>query len=191
MNEEGEISAKKVTQISEIQPIGEQRGQMIKTRDSISSLVEPPLISACEMFWDNNIRTLESSANKNDIGRGASIAIDWESLSDDNRKIAKEYGKLLENYDGKSAVLLTIPVTERASSEDIEQEADKIAANFMKQSATWVPSYSLEEVRGFYEIDPDDSDFGIESFVNLGFYYDERGQKFYLSEEHFNKIKEL
>ncbi len=181
---------KEATPIAEIKAIGESRGQMIKTRDEIIKLVEPPLVPACEHFWDLNIRTLESSANANDVGSYAGIAIDYDSLSDENKRIARESADLLEDYDGKPAINFKIPVTNETTLEEIKQRASAFAEGFKKQKASWIPSYSLGQMREIYDSDPDDNEFGPEAFVKEGWYYDIKNQKFYLSEEHFKKVNE-
>ena len=54
--------------ISEVEPIAEGRGRHVRTREELKNLVEIPLLATCEELYDKNIRTLSTSANKNDIG---------------------------------------------------------------------------------------------------------------------------
>lgn len=192
MDETGGIEAGQQTHtsITEIKPIERNRNEMIKTRDEIREYVEPPLVDACERFWDMNVRTLSSSANSKDVGYQAYIIVDFNSLSEENKQIAQESGKLLENYDGRPAVDIEIPVNETTTAEEIKAKADAIAEKFKKQKATWIPSYTLQDVRKWYGIEPEDDKYGIEDFKEEGFYYDPEGKKFYLSEEHFQKASE-
>lgn len=189
MSENNEIPIKTIP-ISEIKAIKETRGQMFKTRDEIAKHVESPLVPACERFWDLNIRTLESSANSENIGGDAGIVIDYDSLSDENKKIAKESADFLENYDGRPAIHFKIPVTKETTLEDVKHQASAFAEHFRKQKASWIPSYSLSQMRKTYDCDPNDNEFGPEDFINEGYYYDNESQKFYLSEEHFQKANE-
>ena len=55
--------------LEKVQPIEESAGQKI-TRENIREFVEAPLVEACEIFYDKNIRTLSSSANRKDIEKG-------------------------------------------------------------------------------------------------------------------------
>src|ERR1035437_10524830 len=74
--------------ISEMSAI-EESGYSPTTRESLSKLVEAPLLEACEDLYDKNIRTAMSSANKKDIEYGghAYIDIDFDSLSEENKAI--------------------------------------------------------------------------------------------------------
>ena len=67
--------------ISEIEGNGLQR-QMIVERDQIGEIVEPALVKACEVLYDKNIETIESSANSDDVVyRGsAGIGIHYTTL---------------------------------------------------------------------------------------------------------------
>lgn len=188
MNEDCEVQIKKAAPIAEIEAIEESRGHMIRTRDEICKYVEPPLVPACEHFWDLNIRTLSSSANAKDIGRKAFILIDYNSLSDENKKIAEESADLLENYDGRPAIDFKIPITNETTLEQVKEQALVFAGRFKKQKASWIPSYALQQMREIYGGDPDDSKFGPEAFIEDGiWYYDSESKKFYLSEEHLKK----
>ncbi|MGN1269579.1 MAG: hypothetical protein ACI4UU_01750 [Clostridia bacterium] len=104
--------------ISEIKPIDEKGINLLKrddAKDVINKIIEPPLRKACSIFMKKGIRTLMSSANKNnvlkqgekpvekedlfenriitdpapmfdEVGKGyAWIMIDFNSLSDENK----------------------------------------------------------------------------------------------------------
>lgn len=192
MDEVGDIETRQQVQtpIKEIKPIQRNRNQIIETKDDIKEYVESPLVEACEHFWDVNVKTLSSSANTKDVGHEACIIIDYNSLSEENKQIAKESGKFLEDYDSRPAVDIRIPISETTTAEEIKTKACEIAGRFKKQKATWIPSYTLQEVRLKYGIEPEDNRYGVGDFKEEGFYYDSEGKKFYLSEEHFQKAKE-
>lgn len=185
-----EIGQQSQVPVKEVEAIERSRNEMILTRDEIKEYVESPLVDACERFWDLNVRTLSSSANSKDVGSKASIIIDYDSLSERNKQTAKESGELLEKYDGRPAVNILIPVNEATTVDEIKGRASKIVSRFEKQKAIWIPSYSLQEMRGIYGIDPDDKEYGVNWFAGGNFYYDPKGEKFYLSEEHFKKATE-
>ena len=192
MDEPGakEIGQQIQTPITEVKAIERSRNSMITTREEIREYVETPLVDACERFWDLNVQTLSSSANAKDVDRKAYIIIDYGSLSDANKKIADESGEKVDNYDGRPAVDIVIPVTKETTAEEIKQKTSEIADRFQKQKATWVPSYSLQEMRQIYAYDPNDEEYGVEGFVREGYFYDAEGKRFYLSGEHFRKTKE-
>lgn len=176
--------------IAEIKAIEETRNQMFKARDEIAKHVELPLVPACEHFWDLNVATLASSANVKDVNSEAYVLIDYDSLSDENKKIAKESAEFVENYDGRHAINFKIPITNETTLEQVRQSANAFAERFKKQRASWIPNYSLQQMREIYSGDPNDTKFGAEAFVKDGWYYDSEGQRFYLSEEHSKKANE-
>jgi len=178
------------TPILEIKAIQQSRNEMIRTKEKIREFVEPPLVNACEHLWDLNVRTLSSSANAKDIDYEAYVIIDFDTLSEQNKITAQEEGKLLDDYDGKPAVIMEIPVTQQTTAEELKEKFSAKADRFEKQRATWIPSFSLQEIKHVYFIDPDDEQYGINNFVEDGLYYDPEGKRFYLSEEHFQKATE-
>jgi len=185
-----EVGQQTHTSVREIKAILRDRNEQITARDEIKAYVEPPLVDACERFWDMNVMTLSSSANSKNIGYEAYIIIDYNSLSEENKEIAKNSGEFLEDYDGRPAVGFLIPVSEPTTPEEIKAKADEVASRFQKQKATWIPSYTLQEMRQWYGIEPDDDEFGVVDFEEADFYYDSKSKKFFLSEEHFQKTKE-
>ena len=176
--------------ISEVEPIEESTNRMIVTKAQIKKLVERPLVPACEIFWDKNVETLSSSANRKNIDRTAFIVLNFDSMSAENQAIAKEFSDPIE-HDGMRTVNIEIPIKgESVTVEEIERKAVEIAEKFKKQKMTWAPRYTIEQLREIYTIDPDDESFGVDGFVKEGYYYDEDSKLFYLSEEHFKKATE-
>lgn len=192
MSEDGGVETGKIVQtpIREVKAIERNRNEMIISRAEIKEYVEPPLVKACERLWDLNVRTLSSTANAKDVGRTAGIIIDYNSLSERNKIFAKENCELIEDYDGRPAVNIIIPVEEATTSEDLEGKSLEIVSKFQKQKATWIPSFSIQQIRQVYAIEPDDEKYGVDAFIEEGYYYDQEGKKFYLSEEHYKKAIE-
>ncbi len=193
MDEESktETVSQQPLKLSEIEPIERSGGQLFITREQIKDYVEPSLISACEELYDKNICTISSSANRKDVEVGeAYIDIVFGSLSPQNQKIAKKLGKAFKTYEGSERIKLAISVNEDSEVSDIQQKAKEIAHQFKKQPMTWVPRYTLGQMREIYGIDADDERHGVGSFVDEGFYYDGKGKLFYMSEEHYRKVVE-
>ena len=151
-------------------------------------LVEPLLVFAAERFWDLNIRTLSTSANAKDIGHTGYIIIDYNSLSDENKKIAEEHGELIPNYDGFPVIKFSLPITPETSTQSIQKQSDLFADKFKKQKAHWIPSYTLAEISKKYNAYHNEPELTPEFLIEQGLYYDKEGDKFYLSEEHFQKV---
>lgn len=158
-NFEQRIERPKISSLAEVPAIQESKNQMITRRDQIKDFVERPLLGACEDMWDKNIRTLSTSANKEDIEVGeAYIIIDFDSLSEENKKVAQKLAEPMD-YDGMRAVKIIIPVSETITTDDISQRAAEIAGAFKKQPATWVPKYTLAYLKKVFRIDPKDTRF--------------------------------
>ena len=158
--------------IASLSPIERSAGEVL-TREAIKDIVEPALVKACEHLYDKNIRSISSSANQKDVASGnAYIEIDYDSLSDENRKIADELCEVYE-YDGNKIAIIKIPVNENSTIEDIERQGLVITEKFQKQSASWIPTFPGDE----------------ETAKTQGLFFDPEESLMYLSEEHYRKAK--
>ncbi len=172
--------------INQIEPIGLSRGSLIKNREKLTEVVEAPLLGACKILYDKNIETTESTANSNDIKAGrAGIVINYDSLSEENKKIAQENCEISNHPDGHTAAEIKILINENSTVEEIGREAEEIANKFEKQKLIWSPTFTLEQIKNLYGI-AQEEDYPPEMFYQ--FYYDPQTQLFYVSEEHFHKI---
>jgi len=179
----------KISSLAKVLAIQESRNQMITTRDQIISFVEQPLLGACEDMWDKNVRTLSTSANQKDIEVGeAYIIIDFDSLSEENKKAAQQLAEPID-YDGMKAIKIPISVSETTTTDEISRKAAEIAGTFKRQPATWIPKYRLEYLKKAYGIAPEETDYDDPS-VWEGYYYDPKEKVFYMSEEHYKKANE-
>lgn len=172
--------------------IEKSRNQLVRKRSDLSKLVEKPLLLACEILYDKNIRTYSTSANQKDFGHGAYIILDYDTLSSENRRIAEQHGKVIA-YDSGKAVKITLPITEATKVSELEAKSIGIAKQFKTQEATWIPSYSFKDmllqVYAGPENAPSGHEFTIENFVKeWSMFYDEKGKRFYHSKEHFDKV---
>ena len=173
--------------IGEIKPI-EESHTVVRNREQLKELVEGPLLSACEELYDKNIRTLSTSANEKDIQYGtAHLIIDFDSLSEENKKVGEQLGEI-HPADETNQLVIKIPIAESSTADEIREFAESIAHKFEKQPMTWAPSYTLEQMRQVYGIDPKDETYGVEAFGDQ-FYYDLERKLFYHSEEHAQKSK--
>lgn len=93
---------------------------------------------------------------------------------------------ILLDYDGMRAIKILIPVSETTTTEEISREASEIASKFQKQSATWIPKYTLALLKEAYGIGLEETEYDDPS-VWEEYYYDTEAKVFYLSEEHYKK----
>lgn len=173
--------------LSSIEPICEGRNFVIESREQIKKFVELPLLKACEELYDKNIQTLSSSANEKDIKSGeAYIIINYDTLSDGNKKIAESFAMPTE-YDSFNAVKIVIPVNKNTQFEEINQEAMRIADKFEKQAMKWARKYTLEQLKEMYAIPKDDHESDSPSEWEDRFVYNPKDKMFYISKEHLLK----
>lgn len=194
MSSEGQKPEKKPITIAETPAIEATRNQVIRSRESIKDIVEGPLVSACEEFYDKNIRTLGTTANAKDIEMGyGTIILDYDHLSADNKIIAQKFAEP-EEYDEMQAVIIKIPITPSSTFEDIAREANHIAEAFKPQAATWIEEQTLtfEQMKAFYGITDQYPDLKPQDLIDPEdknvWYYDTQTELFYPGEELFRKV---
>jgi len=203
--------------LANVLAIGEEH-LIPETKEQLKNIIELPLLSACEELYEKNINTLASSANQQDIERGeVYILIDFDTLSDENKKISLNYAESKQDdghWGGGKTVRITIPVSESSTLNKISLKALEIVRAFRKQPATWIPTYKklpikLEDIRDIFygpkdpeyddptasgwqrnglNYDPEKKVFYDSKFKEL--YYDKNEDIYYLSEEHYRKASE-
>ncbi|OIP57625.1 MAG: hypothetical protein COX79_04595 [Candidatus Levybacteria bacterium CG_4_10_14_0_2_um_filter_36_16] len=201
MSELGEGPSTNNTTIETVRAIPESRNQIITKREEIPTLVELPLVEACENLYDRNIQTLSSSANSNDINPEnpdnsfANIIIDYNSLSGENKKIVEiliKDGKadMIGNYDNRAVVRLRFPLARGTQVKELQEVSVWISEQFRKQPMTWAPTMNVDDVAKMYmseevkDVDPQ------KLAEEIGYYYSPEEKLFYLSEEHYKKVKD-
>lgn len=194
------------TKISEIPPIEENRNQVILKADMLDELIEYPLLRPCRDLWSKGIQTLTSSANQKDLEIGhTDLIIDWDSLSEENKDIAKSVATKIglgdipflrkedvlervvliepeKRYDGRGFIEIAIPVDKNSTAQDIESQVSEITDQFKEQPAKWVKGISYNKLREYYQLKPEDA-MTREDFVNSGYYLDQSSGLFYRSKE--------
>ncbi len=177
--------------LSSVEKIERENNVMIKNREQLSSLIEPPLLSACQELYDKNIRTLSSSANRNNPD--VYITIDFDSLSENNKRIAESLGEVKFNVETNTNTMhITLPVTLENNIEEVSLVALDMAHKFNKQPLTW-GTHTLGDLRSMYGYSPEDEEMQVENFANGepdSYYYDPMTKLFYESEELYKKANE-
>lgn len=191
MNEINESLRSNTQRITEIKAI-EEGSITFQSRTEIARYVEKPLVSACEHFWDIGIKTLMSSANSRNIGNTAYIDLDYNSLSEENKKIAENLlgQKGMMHGDEPTPVIKIniLPITTETTIDKVKEKADEIANRFKKQKAIWISAMTLQDLRKIYTGDPNNTEFKIKDFTN--YFYDNKTELFYNNKESYNKAHE-
>jgi hypothetical protein len=123
------------TLITSVQAI-EEGGLMPERVEDLEKLVEAPLLDACKILYNKGIETIFTSANKKDVLSGyAHIAIDYEKLSEENKKIALTLGELGKAHGSieRQAVYVKIPINENSTVGEIRKDSIRIAQEFKQQ----------------------------------------------------------
>lgn len=187
--------------IKDIDPIAKS-GISIKRKTQLSNVVERPLLKACRILYDKNIRIVMSSANLQNIGEGAHILIDYDSLSEENKRIGLRLGtlsppapvqqlKTVVPVKPCSTIRISIPISRGSTPViEIEREAVKIANYFKHQKMTWVERYTYNQICLLIGWPASKRTPPNILAKMAGYYYSSREKLFYLSEEHYRKSHE-
>jgi hypothetical protein len=122
--------------LSEVEPIEEGMIDPVMSGRELETLVEYPLLEVAKDFISKGIKTHSSSANKNDLISGkVYIILDFDSLNDNNKKIAEKYEIYEQQYFKKEKfVKISIPVNINTVVGDIRKDFSLIASEFEDQS---------------------------------------------------------
>lgn len=172
-------------------PMIDKGRELVQTKKQLKEIVELPLLAACEDLYDKNIRTLASSANKKDIAAGqAHILIDFDSLSEENKQIARKFAAPKQDdghWGGGKTIFITIPLSASSTVDEISRHAVSIARAFQWQPATWIPkrkpesfAATLNQLKESFCLEsPEYDDPNSAAWKRLGYDYDSEKKIFY------------
>lgn len=176
--------------LSSVPRIMHTYGRTIKNAEQVKEFVEAPLVRTCVTLYVKNIQTLGSGANLEST-HPAFIYINWETLSEENRKIALSLGLSPEpqvNQQESSPLMLNIrmDINESTTTKQIADHFEEIADQFVEQEPSWIKSFSWDDMRKIYGLGEDDI-IAAEDFED--FAYDPDTERFYSSEDHLQKVR--
>ena len=123
----------------------------VSTKEEIKVYVAGPVLKASEIFWDKNIRTTGSWVPSiQDVGGKSGpnnyIEIEYDSLSEENKKIALELTEegSFRTFDKSNNVRIVIPGN-NLSIEEIQRKSIEIANKFKNQDLLWYTPQTLDE----------------------------------------------
>lgn len=182
--------------LSSISAIENSRNELVYERKDLAKIIEPPLLKACEEFYDKNIRTLSSSANQKDVTYGyAHLHLDLNTMSEENLKvaegIAQELGNEIVDLDHRRILIVHFPLNNDTKASEIEESSLALAQKFKKQPMKWAPCYTVDDLIQSYGSDPNNPERrDPNTWIAEGYYYAEEEGLYYMSKEHFDKVKE-
>ena len=175
----------------------------ISKKEDIANVVAGPLVPASEIFWDKNIRTtgswievIQGKADGEDY-----IEIAYDSLSEENKKIANKLKDSDTNFGGFKGVRIVLG--NNLSAEEAQRKAIEIANKFKQQDLLWYSPVTLQNTINSLEADkkrfPNSAkeiDQEIERVkdtwgkeLSAGEYFDKATQTIWASKELYNKSK--
>ncbi|HET8991516.1 MAG TPA: hypothetical protein VFN31_00590 [Candidatus Saccharimonadales bacterium] len=191
-----QINEQSIGPLNEVQPIELPEGSLIRSSSELEQLVEGPALLACQTLYNDNIRTISASANSKDIDE-AYIDIDFSSLSEENKAIALANGVpvVLEGTASDQdpqpkAVKLAIGLDLTDNPVTVSEKLQDLALRFKKQELLWAPRYSIDQLKSIYGYSKEEP-VSVEDFEQEGFYYDPASQQFHLSQELYEKSREI
>ena len=184
--------------LSGVGPIHGAPAMTITGRNNIIEYVEEPLVEACEIFYDKNIKTTSTSANRNDIEAGyVRLIINYDFLSPANKKIAEEYGKLIKSDIGIQSIIISILVNASTTVFEVVKRSKEIAESFEKQERLYpFETFTIDERKeqmGLTDSECNDPyyDDGHNLIRNSDLYFDSKSELFYRSFEEFLNAMEM
>lgn len=175
--------------LSDIEPI-EEGGLVFRQKEDIDKLVELPLVDACKQLYDKNIQTWQSSANKKDIqNREVYVIVVSDSLSEENKLIAKEIGEPF-SYGETELVKLSVPVSEATTIAEIKTKMDALVERLKSQPPTWIEGHGIDYFKKIYGPGIIEEDLIGSLSEEGGLYFDRDSRLFYPSEEQFKKVSD-
>lgn len=149
MTEPGKAELPQVKEtVKDVSQIQHTAGERFSNESQITQLVEAPLVSAVTSFFRKGILTISSSANVEEGRDNAHILVDWESLSSENKEIAKKILGVKEvTPDNWGCIFFSIPITPDTPFKEIAQWSEGVATQFVFQPATWELRRSVEQIK--------------------------------------------
>lgn len=168
--------------LSDIAPIVQGACAFVQSINDLDSLVEPPLLPACQALYQKGIRTVGSSANCKDVRVGSVwIIVDATALSEDNLAIAHQAGRVVTRhyYAANGALIMSLGVNSQTTAEEVEVWSLARAAMFKEQAAKWVTHHTLDQLRSVH-CSPN---LSISDAIEREYAFDEASGLFFHSEE--------
>lgn len=120
---------------------------IVKHREDLRKIIEEPCLPACLTLYDKNIQTVNSSANKREIGGQAYIGINYDSLDENNKKVLD---KLIEDgmieklnlsdnpkQRGGRDIMVKVPVFEDDTVGRVSDRFMRIVSAFQQQDVLY------------------------------------------------------
>ncbi len=122
-------------------------GVIVKKREYIKDIVDLPCLESCLDLYDKNIQTIGSSANQQDINLYGSITINYDSLSEENKKVVTflQSKGIIEDFElsyntdkrGGRDFSIKVPIQSESIVTDVSESFNKITCFFKNQDVLY------------------------------------------------------
>jgi|GEM_PF-5224093 len=156
------------------------RDTEMSSRSRIKDHVELPMVKAVEYLFDLGIQSASCGACANEVKNGyAFLQIKYDSLSEENKAIAKKLG-IVREAENKT-VYIRIDVNQNTTIEYVENVTHAYVSHFKPQRAYWaiVDTNDIEE----YMKNHNETRRVV---IGLFKYYEDPKGRLWLSEELYN-----
>lgn len=185
-------------------------GAIVKDREDLRKIIEEPCLPACLTLYDKNIQTVNSSANRREIGRQAYIGINYDSLDENNKKVLDKLIEdgMMERLDlsdnpeqrGGRDVMIKVPVFEDDTVGKVSDRFMQIVSAFQQQDVLYGrldEEQLFQHVFDVYgeDLHPDENgNVEFEEIENIlttayGYVYDEKLHIFWETQDLYDKHK--
>ena len=119
-----------------------------KNRDAIYLYADEPCVEACQLLYDLNIQTYTSNGHiqsSNEINPNAYVGIVYDTLSEENKKIAQEMienGLIKDIYKDagrgtRLTISLSVPIKNESLVGDVSDKLVELASMFKQQDVLY------------------------------------------------------
>ena len=140
-------------QPDEVFAIGGFEGCIPLNRDAIIYYADEPCVEACQLLYDLNIETFTSGGHSGD--NYAIIGIRYDSLSEDNKKVAQEMilnGLIkpvdIDNHNSitSKSIYLKVPISDSSLVGEVSDKLIQLASMFQQQDVLFGRT-TIEELK--------------------------------------------
>ena len=140
-----------------------------KDRDAVSLYADEPCVEACQLLYDLNIQTYTSGGHvdgKDNADGIAYIGIVYDTLSEENKKIAEEMIKngIIDNISNNAArgtgltISLCLPVNSDSLVGDVSDKLVQLASFFQQQDVLY-GRHTIDEINSSIFTKLDDGNY--------------------------------
>lgn len=116
--------------LSAVEPI--EDGMVQLNEQAIENFIEYPLIDAIKVLHSKGISTWSSSANKKDLNAFAYISINYDLLSEENKKIAVRFEQF--DYLQVKYISIKMPIKHSTTVGEVRRYFTNLANAFQSQN---------------------------------------------------------